>query len=556
MNLKLYTIELRSSKLPTAVSKTWQLNKHKIITWGENNLYPFFLNFLYANSAIHKGFVNGKVEYYKTKLAPISEELDKNGTQAYTITEINDRLLLDFELKNAFAIRVKINEITKRREFDYVDIDNVRIDESGDYFYMSNEWHKGRRAAIKEILPNYFEYPNEMESLAVYYGEVKQMYDVNEEQFVYNYYPLPTYSGAIDSIMTDIEISHFNLSEIINGFSGGTIISLNNGRAETEQEEQRIINELRENIKNRDKKGGVIVLFSDGNGTEPTINSINGNNIVDRYNTLTEDIIQRILIAHNITSPLLVGVKTSGQLGGATELEIAKDTFEENYVKPRINTFVNFVNQVYKIDIQLQFNEHVHFDEHSDLILSEFDIIGRSKNDLILAEDIQEFDLPEDELINKFQSFDLKLTKLQDELLNLITTGNSLDEIAKAKNMDIVELTKIYNTLKNLGLITDNNRLTSKGKAVASQAEVIQIYYEYRVRPGLGEPIIPTTRYFCQELIKKNKVYTREEINMISDRVGRDVWYYRGGHFHDKRDGKTYPFCRHYWYQVIGIEKK
>ena len=44
--------------------------------------------------------------------------------------------------------------------------------------------------------------------------------------------------------------------------------------------------------------------------------------------------IQQILTAHRITSPMLLGIKTEGQLGGRSELIDARILFEHNVIEP------------------------------------------------------------------------------------------------------------------------------------------------------------------------------------------------------------------------------
>ena len=48
-----------------------------------------------------------------------------------------------------------------------------------------------------------------------------------------------------------------------------------------------------------------------------------------------------------------------------------------------------------------------------------------------------------------------------------------------------------------------------------------------------------------------NRVYTRDEINSISGGVGRNVWLFRGGWYHDPKKEINQPSCRHYWKQNI-----
>ncbi len=542
-------IQLREVNVPTAGTNYIIKDKKRIATWGENNLYPHFLNYLYQNSSIHKGIIDGKVNYLLSMIAKIDDVVDVNGSGSLKLSEILPKILLDFELYNAFAVKVRKSAIYGKI-IEYIDIANIRKSDDGRILYCKS-WD--RRLNVVEYA-DYFTTQHAEESVAIYYADVKDIYDPNTYRLIEQYYPVPPYSGAIDSIITDIEISRFNLSEIINGFAGGTIISLNNGIPETAEEERRIKNDLQKSITDRDKKGGVVVIFSNGKDNSPEINSFNGNNLPERYSQLQEDVIQKILVAHQISSPMLVGVKVSGQLGGSQELDIAKEKFEQSYIKPRLQQFLNFINQVFPTVVTTVTMNTKANDE--DRILEEFDKCGIHESKVKVLHYSQEFEHDEKELIRKVQLNDLYLTRLQDSVLQLIIQENDINSIAKALGMNVEQIAEVYKELQKLGLITDKNNVTKAGKQIAGQSEVLMLRYKYTVRPGLGDEIIDTTRPFCRKLIQKRKLYTRQEINDISSRVGVDVWYYRGGWFHDYRDGKNYPYCRHYWYQVLTVESK
>lgn len=77
----------------------------------------------------------------------------------------------------------------------------------------------------------------------------------------------------------------------------------------------------------------------------------------------------------------------------------------------------------------------------------------------------------------------------------------------------------------------------------------IFIRYTYEPKPGL-DPIIETTRPFCRRLIELDKMYSRAEIEMISQRVGYSVFDRKGGWWGDK------PECRHRWVSNIVIKKR
>lgn len=77
----------------------------------------------------------------------------------------------------------------------------------------------------------------------------------------------------------------------------------------------------------------------------------------------------------------------------------------------------------------------------------------------------------------------------------------------------------------------------------------IMLRYSYEPRPGL-KPIIETTRPFCRRLIELDRLYSRSEIEQITQRVGFSVWDRRGGFW------GSHPECRHRWVRHVVIRKK
>ena len=98
-----------------------------------------------------------------------------------------------------------------------------------------------------------------------------------------------------------------------------------------------------------------------------------------------------------------------------------------------------------------------------------------------------------------------------------------------------------------------SNEGKSQKKARKPLAE-IQIRYSYEVSPGLGSAIIPTTREFCKRLINLDRIYSRAEIEQISQRLGYSVWQRRGGFYHNPKTGATTPYCRHRWVEQVVIK--
>lgn len=76
---------------------------------------------------------------------------------------------------------------------------------------------------------------------------------------------------------------------------------------------------------------------------------------------------------------------------------------------------------------------------------------------------------------------------------------------------------------------------------------LIKIRYRYVVKPGNGRPIQSNTREFCEALIRANKIYRREDINIMS---------FRGANPIAKQNYSIFRLqghwnCRHAWQREI-----
>jgi len=63
------------------------------------------------------------------------------------------------------------------------------------------------------------------------------------------------------------------------------------------------------------------------------------------------------------------------------------------------------------------------------------------------------------------------------------------------------------------------------------------------------------SREFCQTMMSIGKLYSKEEIQALSNGQGTDVWRYRGGWYHNPNTDVNVPSCRHTWNQVL-VRKK
>ena len=70
--------------------------------------------------------------------------------------------------------------------------------------------------------------------------------------------------------------------------------------------------------------------------------------------------INQILTAHGVTSPMLFGIKTSGQLGGSNELDVAYRIFLNTEIKPIQKKLEKYFNILLSINNEpsIKFNNY------------------------------------------------------------------------------------------------------------------------------------------------------------------------------------------------------
>jgi len=356
----------REAKQPQPVEKID--NKSGLVKWGDANLYAQFLVGLFQDNPVHGGIVNQKVKFITAGGIEVnSEEQMNNGRSPYTLKEVIDMICLDNEIADAYAVLWKKDLVTGRWAAFPIDFELVRQTKDGVYFEVSDDWSKAKQDPLKTGWRRYKNIQrmtsDDTEVMMYNMTRPKQRKISNRLELTSNYYAIPNYSGAITSIMAGIEMDYFTYAEVVNGWKGGTVIALNNGVPETEEEENKIINRIKTDATDREKQGGLTILFSEGKDQAPEISQMSGNDLDKRYIETGKEILRKIMIAHQVISPALFGVLSESLFGSKEEMEVAYKLFQENYVKYRQEKISEEFNWAWKRlnkeELGLRFNDYI-----------------------------------------------------------------------------------------------------------------------------------------------------------------------------------------------------
>jgi len=298
--------------------------------YGTENLYPQTLIDLYNNSAMHHTCVQA------IKDGIIGEGIEIIGdevvnTKGETVNEVFEKISQDFVLFNGYALNVIWNkEGTRIVEMYHLPFNNVRSgkwdedDNVTEYFY-SSDWTN-----IRKYKPNAYRSFNPLDNRGDAASQIYYCYTYTPGN---DYYPLPDYVGALNDIQLDGRVSKFHNANISNGLAPSLFLQFRNG-IPTPEARRDIYNEIEDTFAGEDKAGRFFLSFSEP-GKELEVTPIEAAND-DYYITLETRISSRILTAHRITSPLLLGIKdASGFSSNADEIRISYDHFEGTVVEPK-----------------------------------------------------------------------------------------------------------------------------------------------------------------------------------------------------------------------------
>jgi len=349
INAKFEAIELpliRESK-----SKEW-------ILFGEQNLYPQKMIQLYQESAIH----NTAVEVIAYNIFGQGIEVIGNnvinGLQE-TINDIFEKVSLDYTLFKGFSLNIIWSKDgTKIAEIYHLPFNNVRSgkmdeDDVVDTYFYSTDWadvRKSKPTSYKAFDPT--DTKGENASQIMYYFTYTPGND---------FYPLPDYVGAVNDIDLDARIAKFHNANISNGLAPSMFIKFRNGVPSPEARYE-LYKEIEQSFTGETNAGRFFLSFSEP-GREMEVEPIQNTN--DQYYiTLDERITSRILTAHKITSPLLLGIKVSGDgfSSNADEIEVAYAHFEGTVITPKRRKILNQLKYIltfmgYNINLTVQPNK-------------------------------------------------------------------------------------------------------------------------------------------------------------------------------------------------------
>ena len=577
------------------------------------NLYPNFIIDLYYNSGTHSAIINATAQMIagqditakETDTVELNAKLEnffKNANSKETLHEVIKKCAFDFKLQGGFALNVIYSKSGQVAELYHVPVERLRVglpNELGkvDKYYICADWSNIRRNKPQEVAA-FNPLDRTTPSQILYTG----LYSPNMEM-----YYTPDYSSACNWALIDQKVSEYHLGNIERGFSGSYFINMNNG-VPTAEERLQIERSIEKKFTGSGNAGKFVLSFSDSKDRAAEITPIDVSNADKQYLALQELLVQNIMTGHRVTSPMLLGVKTEGQLGGRDELMQAFEIYQNTVVKPYQEHILKTIEKILlvndiKADLQIvqsspimttftvedmrnvmtkeEIREKLGLEPleqenlESEKLAKVGDIDGMPvystvEEALIKAKELGCEGFHEHELNG--EKVYMPCAKHEDTKTRMSEEKSELDKCLEEYGEDISDEWEVINEeeaqdeLEDFDFENDLNtnhiKLTSTGSAYTNrksgqdqttkqekyQDHIYRVRYRY-AGAKTGE------REFCNKMIKANKVYRKEDILAMGRRAVNPGWGKGGANTYSIWKYKGGGNCRHKWFRVILVQK-
>ena len=539
MSIKI--VQLASYTAPKIVeskSKEW-------VFYGENNNYYQHLIDLYNSSPTNNAAINGISQMIFGKGLDATDSTKK--LEEYAMMKAlfsNDcvrKLAYDLKLMGQCAMQVVYDKSHKRIiEVAHFPIETLRsgkANEDGivDSYFYSADWATKRPSEQPLRFSAYGTSDDEIEILMV-----------KPYRAGYYYYSPVDYQGGLQYAELEEEISNYHLNNIKNSFAPSMLINFNNGIPD-EEERQIIENSIKQKWSGTSNAGKFILSFNDNAESQASIETVQLSDAHNQYQFLSDESMRKIMVAHRIISPMLLGIKDNTGLGNnAEELKTASILFDNTVIRPfqelLLSAFDNILafnnaslNLYFKTLQPLEF-----VDLENAMTKEQIEEETGQKLSSDIPKDLQDFiDLGETDE-------DMKDWELTDSQYVDYDTEEQLDkEIEELNKTKESTLSKILNFVSSGS--AKPNRPSDQDK------EIDGVKFKVRYRYDMGESS-SNTRRFCQVMTRANKIYRKEDIIAMEGKPvnpgwgpnGADtysIWLYKGGgscHHRWRRDTFKY----------------
>ena len=510
------------------------------VEYGDDNNYYGYLIDRYTNSTTNNAIINNVIRLVYGRGLSATDANRKPNEYAHMMALLSKEcvrhLCTDIKLLGQCAMQVIYTKDRKKiAQVHHIPVQLLRAEKCNEDgkiegYYYSDDWTDTKKYEPKRI------------SAFGCSNDPIEIFFVKPYSVGLKYYALVDYTGGIPYAVLEEDISEYLINECERGFSGRSVVNFNNGVPAEEQQlmiKNKVLSQLTGTTGDK-----VIVSFNNNQDSKTTVDAMPVNDAPDLYSTLSEECLRKIMLSHNVTSPLLFGIASSnGFSSNADELkdsfalfsnmiiapmqELLLDAFEQilAYNGISLNLFFRTLKPLEFVDLENAITEEQVQEETGLELNKDFsDKEGKQILDHLEGEEIDENWELVDERAFKNENGDL------DEWI---------EEIDNKKS----KLRKLADVIKSF-----------PSRSSQLDKSIYKVRYKYSQKYSSGN-----SRDFCKTMMARTNrgvVYRLEDIDKAS-REGVNKKLGHKGQSYDLFKFKGGVNCGHYWSeQLYRLKKK
>jgi hypothetical protein len=316
------------------------------VAYGESNNYFQYLIDRYNGSATNNAIINGISELIYGKGLDATDSSRKPDEYAQMKSLFSKdclrKVTADLKMMGQCAFQIIYSkDHTRVTEVFHMPIESLRAEkcnEEGDIeaYYYAKDW-----SAVKDKK----ETPMRIPAFGYSQEGIEILY-IRPYRAGFYYYSPVDYQGGLQYAELEEEVANYHLNNIKNGMSPSMLINFNNG-VPTEEERYMIESRIGEKFSGTSNAGKFILAFNDNKEMSATIEPVQLSDASDQYQFLADEAMRKLMVAHRVTSPMLLGIKDQSGLGNnADELKTASTLFDNTIIRPFQEMILDGVDKI------------------------------------------------------------------------------------------------------------------------------------------------------------------------------------------------------------------
>ena len=510
-------VNLASHTTPAVVED----NRKEWVAYGEDNNYFQYLIDRYNGSATNNAIINGMTELMYGKGLSATDASRKPEAYAQMMSLFKRSCLrkVTFDLKalGQAAFQIIYNkDKSKIVQVAHMPIETLRFEkmnEDGEVcgYYYSKDWTKIRKRGYEPTRIPAFGHGEK--------GDALEIYCIKPYRSGFYYYSPVDYQGGIPYAELEEEVANYHINNIKNGLSPSMLINFNNG-VPTEEERELIERRIIQKFSGTSNSGKFILAFNDNKEMAASIEPVQLSDASEQYQFLADESMRKLMVAHRVTSPMLMGIKDQSGLGNnADELKTASLLFHNTVIRPFQEMILDAIDDILaynQISLNLFFKTLQPLELQADITEEQREELSKVEDSIEIQEQLSEDSRPflDDKLAHEILDALADLGEEEPEGYELVDA-----EIVGDDEPEDFDVENYLNGLTELSAKQDSTQ----------DGDIYKVRYKYV--KGTKKTAKGSSRTFCKTMMSKKMLYRKEDIGQMSARGVNKKFGHKGKNY-------------------------